>query len=215
MIFVSASTSAYDENEVYLAIKTEPGESVKLGDVISIPMNDHTYEQRAITGMLRDWKKRKKGKETFTEIRDGEWAECIIHNIHSERIHTISSPYDDDPTDGAVMASNGEWHDDETKFNGFFDIDADTVFPKLCPICHTESGHIFYYQHGERHAGVWVWCSHCKAYSHGSYISPEWWKNPPFIRLDKLCHEPDYLEENAADVDKWINELLRSREESL
>ena len=96
MIFTSAATSAYDENEIYLSIRTEPGESVKIGDTITIPMNDHTFEQREITGMLRNWEKYEKGKEHITEIRDGEWAECIIHDIHSGRIHTISSPYDEE-----------------------------------------------------------------------------------------------------------------------
>ena len=46
--------------------------------------------------MYRDRKKWKKGKCLFSEIKEGEWAECIIHNIHSGMIHTISSPYDED-----------------------------------------------------------------------------------------------------------------------
>lgn len=102
MIFISAATSAYDENEIHLTIETGPGESVKTGDVITIPMNDHTFEQREITEMFRDWKKHEKGKEHITGIRDGEWAECIIHNIHSGRIHTISAPYDEE-------LSGNEW----------------------------------------------------------------------------------------------------------
>lgn len=96
MIFAFAATSAYDENEICLSIKTESGESIKVGDTIAIPMNDHTFEQREIKGMYRDWKKHKKGKEHITEIRDGEWAECIIHNINSGKIHTISAPYDEE-----------------------------------------------------------------------------------------------------------------------
>ena len=37
-----------------------------------------------------------KGKCLFSEIKEGEWAVCIIHNIHSGDIHTISSPYDEE-----------------------------------------------------------------------------------------------------------------------
>ncbi len=75
MIFQMAGTSAYDENEVQVYI---------------------IAEQREITAMYRDRKKWKKGKCLFSEIKEGEWAECIIHNIHSGRIHTVSSPYDED-----------------------------------------------------------------------------------------------------------------------
>lgn len=100
MIFSMAATSAYDENEVELTIKTEPGECICIGDIISIPMNDRTFEEREITDMYRDWNKWTKGKDLFNSIRDGEWAECIVHNIHSGRIHTISSVYDDEILEG-------------------------------------------------------------------------------------------------------------------
>lgn len=96
MIFQMAATSAYDENEVHIFILAENGETIRIGDVIAIPMNDHTFEQREIMAMYRDGKKRKRRKCLFSEIKEGEWAECIIHNIHSGRIHTVSSPYDED-----------------------------------------------------------------------------------------------------------------------
>ena len=96
MIFQMASTSAYDKNEVQVYIIAEKGESIRIGDIITIPMNDHTFEQREITAMYRDRKKWEKGKCLFSEIKDGEWAVCIIHNIHSGMIHTISSPYNED-----------------------------------------------------------------------------------------------------------------------
>ena len=62
MIINMASTSAYDENEVQLEVVAEKGEIIKIGDIITIPMNDHTFEQRVITDMYRDWKKWKRGK---------------------------------------------------------------------------------------------------------------------------------------------------------
>ena len=30
------------------------------------------------------------------EIKEGEWAECVIHNISAGCIHTINSPYDEE-----------------------------------------------------------------------------------------------------------------------
>lgn len=96
MIINMASTSAYDENEVQLEVIAEKGEIIKIGDIITIPMNDHTFEQRVITDMYRDWKKWKRGKGLFCEIREGEWANCIIHNIFSGDIHTIHSPYEEE-----------------------------------------------------------------------------------------------------------------------
>lgn len=96
MIFTSASTSGYDENITLIGITAEKGEVIRVGDTITIPMNDHTFEQREIIDMYRDWKKWKKGKDLFSEIKEGEWAECVIHNIPAGRIHTINSPYDEE-----------------------------------------------------------------------------------------------------------------------
>ena len=93
MIINFASTLAYDENEVCLEIVAEKDEIIKIGDVITIPMIDHSFKQREITDMYRDFKNRKKGKELFSKITEGEWANCIIHNIHSEYIHTVNTPY--------------------------------------------------------------------------------------------------------------------------
>ena len=81
MIFTSASALGYDENITLIGITAEKGEVIRVGDTITIPMNDHTFEQREIIDMYRDWKK---------------WAECVIHNIPAGRIHTINSPYDEE-----------------------------------------------------------------------------------------------------------------------
>lgn len=96
MIFTSASALGYDENITLIGITAEKGEVIRIGDTITIPMNDHTFEQREIIDMYRDWKKWKKGKDLFYEIKEGEWAECVIHNISAGRIHTINSPYDEE-----------------------------------------------------------------------------------------------------------------------
>ena len=57
MIFTSASASGYDENITLIGITAEKGEVIGVGDTITIPMNDHTFEQREIIDMYRDWKK--------------------------------------------------------------------------------------------------------------------------------------------------------------
>ena len=100
MIINMASTSAYDENEVQLEVVAEKGEIIKIGDIITIPMNDHTFEQREITDMYRDWKR---GKNLFFEIRESEWANCIIHNIFSGDIHTIHSSYEEELFDNGLQ----------------------------------------------------------------------------------------------------------------
>lgn len=104
MIFVGAAASAYDDDEVYVSITAEAGETIKIGDTIAIPMNDYTFEEREITGMYRYWKKRK----ILKQITEGEWAECIVHNIHAGRIHTISSPYDDEVLEGDWVCGSRE-----------------------------------------------------------------------------------------------------------
>ena len=71
MIFTSASASGYDENITLIGITAEKGEVIRIGDTITIPMNDHTFEQREIIDMYRDWKKWKKGKDLFYEINKG------------------------------------------------------------------------------------------------------------------------------------------------
>lgn len=104
MIINFACTSAYDENEVYLEIVAEKGEIIKVGDIITIPMIDHTFEQREITAMYRDFKNWKKGKESFSKITDDEWANCIIHNIHSGHIHTVNTPYIEEILDNDLIS---------------------------------------------------------------------------------------------------------------
>lgn len=42
MIFQMASTSAYDKNEVQVYIIAEKEETIRIGDIIAIPMNDYT-----------------------------------------------------------------------------------------------------------------------------------------------------------------------------
>lgn len=34
-----------------------------------------------------------KRKCLFSQIKEGEWANCIVYNIDAKDIHTINSPY--------------------------------------------------------------------------------------------------------------------------
>lgn len=95
MRFICASTLAYDENEIHLDIQTEQNETINLGDIIDIPMNDHSTEQRTVVGIFKNWKKWRDGK-TLKSVSNGDSATLVINNIHSGKIHTESSPYDDE-----------------------------------------------------------------------------------------------------------------------
>ena len=57
MIFTSASASGYDENITLIGITAEKGEVIRVGDTITIPMNDHTFEQREIIEIGRSGKR--------------------------------------------------------------------------------------------------------------------------------------------------------------
>ena len=95
MIILGAATLAYDDNEIHLDIQTEQNETINLGDIIDIPMNDHSTEQRTVVGIFKNWKKWRDGK-TLKSVSNGDSATLVINNIHSGKIHTETSPYDDE-----------------------------------------------------------------------------------------------------------------------
>ena len=107
MIIHFASTLAYDEKEVHLSIETENGECIKVGDAISILMNDHTIEKRVVQKIVEISNKWKSQKE-LAQISNGESGLCIVRDIHSGKIHTIDSPFDDDPIDEAVSVKSSK-----------------------------------------------------------------------------------------------------------
>ena len=81
-------------------------------------------------------------------------------------------------------------------------------FPTVCPNCGSNSTHIYIQDHGDKHCGVWIWCSECGAYAHMSGQTPNWWKNPVFIDENELCSEPDYLDGKFIEIDEWVNNLV-------
>lgn len=81
--------------------------------------------------------------------------------------------------------------------------------PEKCPICNTKDAHIYFNSRGQNKVGgVWIWCSSCKHYFHGSIIPPIWWENYSEITQNSLNAEPDILEDMKAQLDRHINILL-------
>lgn len=93
-------------------------------------------------------------------------------------------------------------------------INGDSIsFPYCCPICSHRSAHIYLYQHSIRSAGLWLWCSQCRYYSHSSIGQlPGWWINVPNIDLSDLTAEPNILEINKNMIDDHINTLVLSED---
>lgn len=102
MKITMAATSAYDENEIHIHFTTQKGECISIGDMIDIPMIDHSYEKREIIAFVP---KKKRGK-VLEKIQNGESGEAIIYNIHSGWIKTESTPYIDDDLSEAITTTS-------------------------------------------------------------------------------------------------------------
>lgn len=44
---------------------------------------------------------------------------------------------------------------------------------------------------------------------HALYRLPNWWENLGKVNTEKLTSFPDYLEENKACIDEWVNKLTQ------
>jgi hypothetical protein len=87
-----------------------------------------------------------------------------------------------------------------------------TYFPETCPICSTADAHVYYNARGKNKlGGVWVWCSACRHYFHGSTFPPEWWENYCEIPQNELTAIPDILEKFNTQIDRHINDLIIRR----
>lgn len=105
------------------------------------------------------------------------------------------------------------WKDDDEQIMEILsniEVKSKVRFPVICPVCGKREGHIFFNRdkkNSER-GGMWVWCSVCHHSVHATFRIPEWWSNLELINIDKLTSYPDYLEENKACIDKWVNKLF-------
>jgi len=100
------------------------------------------------------------------------------------------------------------WNDNDKIIEIFSKVnDNQIVCPCVCPICHSQTGHVYIHKHNDRHCGIWTWCSNCKASSHLSGKAPIWWENPDFIDSAKLCADPEYLDQLKDKIDEWVNTI--------
>lgn len=97
------------------------------------------------------------------------------------------------------------WKDDNDKIDDVFeDICAGNYsdLPIRCPICEDLS--LYFYIHRWHWNGVkgglWIWCSKCKNFSHGTIVVPEWWSNCKIISIDLLNSLPINLEEHKFEI---------------
>ena len=99
------------------------------------------------------------------------------------------------------------WNDSDDKIMQIYDTacERSSLFPVKCPVCGTETAHIYIHRHDENHGGIWLWCSHCHAYTHMSGIIPDWWSNPVFIDGNELESDPILLDKVASKIDEWVN----------
>lgn len=82
-------------------------------------------------------------------------------------------------------------------------------FPQCCPICAAQDVHMYFNKSEfSRIGGVWIWCSNCKRYFHGSIIPPVWWENYTDVPQSELMAAPDVLEKMKSQVDKHFNCLV-------
>lgn len=79
--------------------------------------------------------------------------------------------------------------------------------PMNCAICRTAAVHIYFHDHRRGAGGVWVWCSACGTYLHGSTVVPTWWRNLEGVDEKKLTASPEYLEGWAHTIDVHWNSL--------
>jgi hypothetical protein len=75
--------------------------------------------------------------------------------------------------------------------------------PRTCPICGHATAHAHF--HGR---GLWLWCSHCRHYSHGTGRAPAWWRDTPAIDASRLRHDPEYLDAMAMTLDAHWDTLV-------
>jgi hypothetical protein len=82
--------------------------------------------------------------------------------------------------------------------------------PQECPACSPPKPDLHAYFHARlnRPGGVWLWCSSCKMYLHGSVKAPVWWSNLDSLSQDQLTARPQYLDEHAMEIDMHWNRLV-------
>lgn len=103
------------------------------------------------------------------------------------------------------------WKDDNGKIEELYkEIKKIKIFPTICPVCKKKDAHIYIhvYNGKTRRGGVWVWCSDCHTFFHGSTVVPDYWDNCTRVEVEKLCAIPNYLDELKEIIDAHVNTML-------
>lgn len=82
--------------------------------------------------------------------------------------------------------------------------------PTACPACTSlrPSLHVYFNLRPNKRGGVWIWCSNCGVYFHGSITPPEWWSNLERLDPHRLASQPQYLDTHAEEIDSHWNDLI-------
>ena len=80
---------------------------------------------------------------------------------------------------------------------------------EMNPCCNSPEIHLYAHKWDDNFSSGWIWCSNCKNYSHidGIGVSSDW-SNLESIDDNMLCAVPDYLEQNKANIDKFMNKAI-------
>jgi hypothetical protein len=91
----------------------------------------------------------------------------------------------------------------------------DLQIPRSCPACLSNwpSLHMYFHVQPNGRGGVWMWCSNCGIYIHGSLRPPVWWRNLENVELKYLTAMPAYLETFAEQIDQHWTKLVRGLSE--
>ena len=100
------------------------------------------------------------------------------------------------------------WKDDNDKIEELY-LKKIKKFPTICPVCKKNNAHIYMHVYDDktRRGGLWIWCSECYTFSHGSIYVPKYWENCPLVEFEKLCAIPSYLNEMREIIDTHVNAI--------
>lgn len=82
--------------------------------------------------------------------------------------------------------------------------------PFRCPVCQGRQAHVYLHLCNDktRRGGLWIWCSGCRRFMHGSVYVPEYWVNCPAVGFGRLTAVPVYLEDMKDSIDGHVNSLM-------
>lgn len=103
------------------------------------------------------------------------------------------------------------WKDDNDKIEELY-LKKIKKFPTICPVCKKNNAHIYIHVYDDktRRGGLWIWCSECYTFSHGSIYVPKYWENCPLVEFEKLCAIPSYLNEMREIIDTHVNAIMNN-----